>query len=484
MKKEVITMNNYLILLLICIYNSILIYGKSLGINVILFIIPLLIFIICIYKEKKLIKNKYGLLFSIPITLLSLTYLIYDNIFFKLTNVPVIIVLFLLMHIFTIKPEYNLMNLLNNAIVLIIQPLTFIGDSFKEIKNGILPKEKGQKKSKINIKPFLIIIPVVLIVLYLLSSADSIFGSVFTNIFKVLGRIKISDAIVEIIGRIILIILLFSYIAGTLYYLTKKYSKEDNTVLDNKIKIEDKTIKTLLTILNVIYIIFDIIQITALIFKKIPANMTYANYARQGFFQLMLVSIINLSIILIAKNSDKKSSRKYINIMSYLMILLTLIIIISSYLRMNLYSTAYGYTLLRLLVYFTLITEVILLIPTIAYINNPNIKIIKYYMIIIVTIYTLINFTNMDVLIAKKNIELYKENDRIDIDYLMNYSTDNIEELINLYPKVKKEPDRLALRNYLIDMYKNEKIPFQEYNISRNKANNLLRNYVNEQYYK
>ena len=164
------------------------------------------------------------------------------------------------------------------------------------------------------------------------------------------------------------------------------------------------------------------------------------------------------------------------------MIILTLVIIISSYLRMNLYSTAYGYTLLRLLVYFTLITEVILLIPTIAYINNPNIKIIKYYMIIIVTMYTLINFTNMDVLIAKKNIELYKENDRIDIEYLMNYSTDNIEELISLYPKVKKEPDRVALRNYLMDMYRKEKTPFQEYNISRDKANSALKDFVNEHY--
>ena len=82
--------------------------------------------------------------------------------------------------------------------------------------------------------------------------------------------------------------------------------------------------------------------------------------------------------------------------MCLVMILLTIIIIVSSFLRMNLYERAYGYTVLRLLVYVTLITETILMIPTIIYIFNSKFKIIKYYIIIITSVYTLINFANID----------------------------------------------------------------------------------------
>ena len=84
---------------LICIYNSILFFGKKYGLNVILFNVPLLIFIAYVLKKNKKINNKRGLLFMIPILLLSLSYLIYDNMFFKIFNVLVIVLLFALTYL-------------------------------------------------------------------------------------------------------------------------------------------------------------------------------------------------------------------------------------------------------------------------------------------------------------------------------------------------------------------------------------------------
>ena len=73
-------MGNYIIFIfLLTILHSVLFYSKGLGLNVILFMIPLLIFLICIlYKEKKIV-NKKGLLFIIPILLLSCSYFVYNN---------------------------------------------------------------------------------------------------------------------------------------------------------------------------------------------------------------------------------------------------------------------------------------------------------------------------------------------------------------------------------------------------------------------
>ena len=97
--------------------------------------------------------------------------------------------------------------------------------------------------------------------------------------------------------------------------------------------------------------------------------LNYAQYARQGFFQLMIVSIINLVTILISKKKENgDENNTFTRCMSLIMIVFTFIIVISAGMRMHFYESAYGYTLLRLLVYCVLLTESILFIPTILYI--------------------------------------------------------------------------------------------------------------------
>jgi len=68
------------------------------------------------------------------------------------------------------------------------------------------------------------------------------------------------------------------------------------------------TIKVILGTLNVVYVVFCAIQIQSLFMKHVDIN--YAQYARQGFFQLMIVSLINLVMILIAKKSEKQDEKK------------------------------------------------------------------------------------------------------------------------------------------------------------------------------
>ena len=46
--------NTILIMLILSILNSVLFYSKALGINVVLFIIPLLIFIVLTLKKNKI----------------------------------------------------------------------------------------------------------------------------------------------------------------------------------------------------------------------------------------------------------------------------------------------------------------------------------------------------------------------------------------------------------------------------------------------
>ena len=454
--------NLILYILIICIYNSILFFGKRLGLNVILFNIPLLLFMLYIFIKNKIIKNNKGLLFTIPIVLLSASYLVYDNIFFKIFNIIIIPLLFMLMYLYTIKESSTMKNLFTNIIKLIFLPFSHIGKLFKAISLKIDNVFKKSNISKSKILSVLIVIPVIIIILALLSSADMIFNNIFNNFFDILKKFSIDN----FLGRLITMFILFIYLGSTISYLIFGFSKEEDKNI-NEHKIENFTIKLLLTSLNIIYIFFDFIQIRSLIFHQGLTNINYAEYARSGFFQLMFISVINIVIILLSKKSNKET--RYNNAMGIIMILLTFVIIVSSFLRMYMYESAYGYTLLRLLVYVSLITETILLIPTLVYIINPKINILNYYVIITTIAYTTLSLSPVDYFIAKNNINRYHKTNKIDINYLVNESSDNIPLLYDYYSNLKGDKKQKEyLKGYFKYIYdKNKDNSIFEYNISR-----------------
>lgn len=458
-------------ILLLVLWNSILFYGKNLGISVILFIIPLLIFLIYVFKDKDLIKNKWGLLIAIPILLLSMTYFIFDNMFFRILNLLVIPALFIIMYIMVVNPSDKIAIIVRDFISLIFRPLGYVGTLCDQIEESISSKLKMSENMKKVIKVLVIVIPISFVIIFLLSSADMIFNNIFSSIFDSLRNILEDFSGYNLVGRLISMFLLFGYLSLVILFIVNDFSKEKNDLKEEKRK-DAFTMKVLLTVLNVVYVIFDIIQIKSLMFHSVGDGVTYAEYARQGFFELMFVSIINISIILLSKKY-KSNDKKYIDIMSIIMVILTFIIIVSAFIRMYLYEAAYGYTLLRLLVYITLITEVILLVLTIKYIINPNTKIVRDYMIIIVSVYTFINFINIDRVIAEKNIERYYDNKKIDLFYLENYSADNIPCLIDLYKntkdkKIKKEL-QIYFRSYDISID-----GFQEWNLAKDNGKKMV----------
>ena len=448
----------FTITIILCLLHSILLVNQSFGINVLLLTIPLLGSIVYFLKENKCIKNKLGLLIIIPIVLLSSTYFIYSNFFNKL-NIIVIPLLYFLLYVITLDKSKSFFEIFKEIMNVMFNSIDNIGNFTREsIKD--LPKEKLSPNTKKLIKSLLVVIPVVMLVLILLISADSIFGSLFNNFNKIFDNLSIGNIIVRLIN----FALLFFYLGGTLYYICIKYKDEKTEIQKSKLK-DPLTINLLLTVLNIIYIVFDIIQINSLLLHRVSTGFNYANYARSGFFQLMFISFINIIIILLSKKSQEKN---YTKVMSLVTILLTVVIIISSFYRMFLYEQAYGYTVLRLGVYIILITEVILFIPTIIYIFNKKFNILRYYLIIIISIYSLVNCFSIDRIIAKNNISRYQRMGIIDLDYLENNNYDNLNMLKDFNKTYNdNKQNKIKLEKYINKMNKKNKTNILEFNISK-----------------
>lgn len=465
--------------LLISIWTVILFWGKNIGLSMLLFIAPFIYFLIGLLENKNKIEYKEAKILIIPIVVLASTYFIFDNSFFNKLNIVVIPVLIILMIIKLMEKNLDIDKFFLRFVELILDPLTYIEATMKDLKKYILSmfkiKGKTEKNSSIG-KAILITIPLVIIVIALLSSADEIFGKIFlTGIFNILNVIFEFD-LTNIILKIAVIIALFIYFSSFFNHIIYEYKPKDEEF--QKLQIKDiTTTKMVLTALNVVYILFCFIQIKALFLGKDDVS-NYSQYARKGFFQLMFVSFINLVVILISKKCEKN---KYINSMCLVMIACTFVILLSSGVRMFFYESAYGYTRLRLLVYVALLTEAILLIPTIAYVIDKKINLPKVYMAIIIVMYVGINMANIDNIITKSNVDRYFKIGVFDVDYLKKETgADAIKELIrikNSEPEtIEAEEVKNGVSKYLATFYEElekEEMDFRDFNLSKIIAKSL-----------
>ncbi len=467
--------------LLLALWGVILFFSKSLGINVILFIGPLMGYMYYVLKKNNKIKNPCGLLFMIPVLLLSFTYTLFDVNLFIASNVLAIPVFIALMVTYTTDETYNVGTLAEKVIEYLLLPYNYIARLFRVTRNQLKIGFKLSDRAISILKALVVVIPITLVVLILLSSADMVFGNIFDGIWDSIVKFLKSEIFDNLLGRIIVFVLLFFAIGCTTMYIMYE-KKKPEIVRENNKERNLLTAKILVSVLNIIYILFDFIQIKSLLFHSVSANINYASYARQGFFELLVVSLINLTIILATRGFETDKNKKefnYIKIMNVIMIFLTMVIIASSFLRMHLYEMEYGYTVLRLLVFAALITEAILMIPTVMYVFNKDFNIVKSYMIILIVAYLCINFMNMDYVIAKRNVNRFYYTKDIDLDYLENYSNGNIPVLVDLYNKTSDEKIRSELEYYLngIKEHYNEcEHGIFEFNIPHYRTKNLIKN--------
>lgn len=478
--------------LLLSILATTLFFGQNLGISVFLFVLPLLLFTMYFLEKHKKVKNKKGCILVVPILLLSSTYAIYQNMFFKVTNIIVMLILYCIMLLWIMTEKYQLEFVIRRIFNIIIKPFQYINETCKGIGKVFKVNHVKTESTSNNLKlikqigaGIAVSIPILIVVIALLSSADNLFAEETQNIL--LAIFKNGRAILDFPFWFTLVAKLLTICALTIYFFSfminlasrKPWSTKQEKAA--KIQIETTILNTVVTILNIIYFVFCKIQITNLFAKlATPDKIDYANYAREGFFQLMAVSLINFIIIIITTKNSKQSSKiqiYYRKVMNLILLVATAIILGSAFIRMNLYGEEFGYTFLRILVYFALVTESILLLPTIVYIFKNTFPLGKSYFIIVTVMYVIMNFSNINQMIARKNIDRYlNEDKKIDIYYLMKTKTDGLEEVLELYEKIEEPNLKYQLEKYLEKMKNQleETENLVEWNYSKWKARELL----------
>jgi len=209
-------------------------------------------------------------------------------------------------------------------------------------------------------------------------------------------------------------------------------------------------------------------------------GLTYAEYARKGFLELIVVASISLLIIWSRKNLILQNSRQALlcKILSLTLAAEVLVILASAFTRLSLYEQAYGFTTFRFYSYAFIIwltAILILLFYIIATGKKENLFAFYGFLSIIVGL-AIINIINPDAIIARNNIERFGKtpNLSIDICYLSNLSADAMPEVIKaLELSHHKRASGLLARslNNRLNYYSKD---WQSYNLSRENAKKII----------
>lgn len=308
--------------------------------------------------------------------------------------------IFLLMMSLLLKQFYNTSNwklgkYLGSIFMLVFASIGELGSPFADGAKYFQGRKGKQNKTLwYALLGAVIALPLLAIVMALLSSADAVFrqmtdsmlqGINFGNIFNVIFRIG------------------FLFFASYLLtaYLCKHTLSEQ--VKDHR-NGEPVLAITITGLLSVIYLLFSGIQIVYLFLRQmeLPEGYTYAEYAREGFFQLLAVSILNLIIVLMVMSYFRES--KVLKVILTIMSLCTFVMIASSVFRMILYIRFYYMTFLRILVLWGLALLFLLFVGVVVSIYNGRFPLFGYSTVVVTVLYVALSFAHPDYIIASVNV--------------------------------------------------------------------------------
>lgn len=199
------------------------------------------------------------------------------------------------------------------------------------------------------------------------------------------------------------------------------------------------------------YVVFSVIQIVYLFlgFGELPNDMTYASYARTGFFQLLFVVMANIFIVLMMKSCFEKS--KTLQMMLYLICACTFIMIASSAYRMLLYIGAYQLTFMRVFVLVSLGAILFVMFGIVCFMKNDKFPLFRYTFYVVSGFYLAFSLSHVDYWIASYNLRHVTKENRTEMQwYMSTLSTDAapiIERYIEHDEKLKVQKNEMVQKS-------------------------------------
>lgn len=339
-----------------------------------------------------------------------------------------------------LQPGFSDFLLIDFLKALFVAPFYAFGKLFKGMFSG-----KSTKGSRFVLKALLgvalAIIPTS-IVLGLLSYDDG-----FAEIIRKIFDFSLGDVFSHIFS-LGFAIPIGMYVFGLFISSSDKMAKDVMTVSGCKQAYSNVKIAPAVTVLVaaipllLVYVVFFISQLDYYVSGftgVLPEGMSYSTYAREGFFQLCTVCVINLIVILLALAFAKRkadSAPVSLKIITVIYSVFTLVLISTAISKMVMYIDYYGLTQKRVYATWFMILLALLFIIIAVKQFVPKFKSIVSGFVVCVVLFAVLSLSNVDGNIAKYNVDRYLDGtlNTLDVDMMYSDLGDSaIPEMVRAY---------------------------------------------------
>ena len=343
-------------------------------------------------------RKRDRLIYEIVFVLLALSCGLTDNsgiVFFNLVGMALVLVVMLL-HDHQEDGSWSIMKYLTEIVKTGVNVVNGLAWFPADVREDHERAENGRKKITGDILiGLLIAMPVLAVILLLLRSADIVFAKVLNNLFL---NFDVATCVLVILMTVFAFFVAYS---GMRYFIRQSPIQP----AEEQKRYEPIIAITGLTVISIVYLLFSGIQIAYLFIGNLslPDGYTYAQYAREGFFQLLIVCALNLLIVLFVLAWFREHT--VLKVLLAVISGCTYIMIASSALRMVMYISEYNLTRKRILVLWALVVIGVLLAGVIVLIFRKNFRLFRYGLAVCLVCYLVLSFGRMDYWIAKYDVE-------------------------------------------------------------------------------
>ena len=277
----------------------------------------------------------------------------------------------------------------------VFSPFGYLFRGFSDCYVYVKLREKKKSKAIYVLVGVLIALPFLALMLIVLSQADAIFKYI---VDRSIGNLRLSG---NLAGFVMMLIAVFVIVYGIFCKMVIQPPKVDR---EEKRMIEPMIGITFCGLLTALYAVFAIIQILLPFLGKqmLPAGYSYSQYARQGFFQLLFVAVVNLVIVLVCNRAFAEN--RVLRMILTIMCGCTYVMIGSSAVRMLMYIQAYRLSYLRVLVLFALLVLIALFAGTIIYLYKNAFPLMKYMIFVCGGLYIVFALSHPDTYVMRYNL--------------------------------------------------------------------------------
>lgn len=322
----------------------------------------------------------------------------------------------------------------------------------------------------------LLAMPLLMIFGGLFMAADKVFEELVSSVFD----LEVDDLLVH--GIVAAIIAWLS--AGYLHGLLLREVSATPPKIPHFPSFGSIEVPIILALLNTLFLIFIVVQIQYFFggesVVRLTPGITYAEYARRGFFELLAVSMLVLPLLLFFDWALGDAEKRTFRMLAGTLLVMVAIIMMSAVKRVLLYNEAYGLTEQRLYamaLMFWLGTVLAWLAATVL--RGRRAEFLGGAIAAGFAVHALLHAINPDALIARTNVARIDKGHAFDAKYVRELSADAAPVLVGVLPRLSPE-ERTELTTHLRTKWAHAAEDWRTWNVGRAAAARLVGNLGDE----